>query len=166
MLETATFLFYSTSLEKELTVIWNLKLFCKMVTNQSAENASTCPSCHSITRNKAINSGSGLKYSGKNLMIRCGTGKSGTKQTPHPLPQFLRVSSRSKSVVNGATNRVKYTAAGKPVQVLLAAPKVLAKTFSLSFGDYSDREIKLSTGKHLRNEHPIRTHFNYSFKIN
>ena len=99
-------------------------------------------------------------------MIRCGTGKSGTKQTPHPLPQFLRVSSRSKSVVNGATNRVKYTAGGKPVQVLLAAPKVLAKTFSLSFGDYSDREIKLSTGKHLRNEHPIRTHFNYSFKIN
>ena len=145
MLETATFLFYSTSLEKELTVIWNLKLFCKVVTNQSAENASTCPSCNSITRNKAINSGSGLKYSGKNLMIRCGTGKSGTKQTPHPLPQFLRVSSRSKSVVNGATNRVKYTAAGKPVQVLLAAPKVLAKTFSLSFGERGNKTFNRQT---------------------
>ena len=35
MLDTATFLFYSISLEKKLTVI-NLKLFCKVVTNQSA----------------------------------------------------------------------------------------------------------------------------------
>ena len=32
---TTTFLFYSTSPEKKLTVI-NLKLFCKVVTNQSA----------------------------------------------------------------------------------------------------------------------------------
>ena len=35
MLEIATFLFYSISLEKKLTVI-NLKLFCQVVTNQSA----------------------------------------------------------------------------------------------------------------------------------
>ena len=35
MLEIATFLFYSTSPEKRLTVS-NLKLFCKVVTNQSA----------------------------------------------------------------------------------------------------------------------------------
>ena len=32
---TTTFLFYSTSPEKKLTVI-KLKLFCKVVTNQSA----------------------------------------------------------------------------------------------------------------------------------
>ena len=69
------------------------------------------------------------------------------------------------SVVKEVTNRVEYTAAGKPVPILLAAPKVLVKTFSLSFGDYSNGEI-FSTGKHLKNEHPIRTYFNYSFKIN
>ena len=50
------------------------------------------------------------------------------------------------------------------MQVLLDAPKVLAKTLSLSVGDYS--KINFSTGKHLRNENPIRPHFNDSFKIN
>ena len=39
---TTTFLFYSTSPEKKLTVI-KLKLFCKVVTNQSAtENLRKC----------------------------------------------------------------------------------------------------------------------------
>ena len=40
----------------------------------------------------------------------------------------------------------------------------LGSSLSLSVGDYS--KINFSTGKHLRNENPIRTHFNDSFKIN
>ena len=66
---TTTFLFYSTSPEKKLTVI-KLKLFCKVVTNQSAtenlRNASTCFHFISTAQNKANNSASGLKDSGKN----------------------------------------------------------------------------------------------------
>ena len=46
MLEIATSLFYSTSLEKKLNVI-NLKLFCKVVTNQSATGKLTkCINVH------------------------------------------------------------------------------------------------------------------------
>ena len=82
-----------------------------------------------------------------------------------PGAPVARYPPRSMSVVKEVTNRVEYTAAGKPVPILLAPPKVLAKTFSLSIGDYSNGEI-FSTGKHVKNEHPIRTYFNYSFKIN
>ena len=46
MLETATFLFYSISLEKKLTVI-NLNPFCEVVTNQSAtEKLTKCINVH------------------------------------------------------------------------------------------------------------------------
>ena len=105
----------------------------------------------------------------KNLLVRGGSARSleerEGKSPGAPVARYPPPPPQSMSVVKGVTNRVEYTAAGKPVPILLAAPKVLAKTFSLSIGDYSNGEI-FSTGKHLKNEHPIRTYFNYSFKIN
>ena len=105
----------------------------------------------------------------KNFLVRGGSARSleerEGKSPGAPVARYPPPPPQSMSVVKGVTNRVEYTAAGKPVPILLAAPKVLAKTFSLSIGDYSNGEI-FSTGKHLKNEHPIRTYFNYSFKIN
>ena len=102
----------------------------------------------------------------KNFLVRGGSARSlEEREGKSPGAPVARYPPRSMSVVKEVTNRVEYTAAGKPVPILLAAPKVLAKTFSLSIGDYSNGEI-FSTGKHLKNEHPIRTYFNYSFKIN
>ena len=102
----------------------------------------------------------------KNFLVRGGSARSlEEREGKSPGAPVARYPPGSMSVVKEVTNRVEYTAAGKPVPILLAAPKVLVKTFSLSFGDYSNGEI-FSTGKHLKNEHPIRTYFNYSFKIN
>jgi len=59
-------------------------------------------------------------------------------------------------------SRVKYSAAGKSGKFF----SMLAETLSLSVEEYFNEEIKLPTGKHLKNEHPLRTDVDASLVIN